>query len=129
MEKPCCRRFILEIAEQIVRNSKSLLKLILQQRMVFDVLAVEVLVPAARTPLAIPARVALAFPKPRPLSHESLSFAGANLPLRWHVLIVVALVVATEDTGHKSGVDHGEKTPLLLACSFDHRVTPTVRRR
>ena len=92
--------------------------------MVFNVLTVEVLVPEARTSLAIPARVALSFPKPQPLSHETPSFADALLLWRWHVLIVVGLVVrGIEETGRNSGVDNGEKTPPLLACSFAHRVT------
>ena len=78
--------------------------------MVFDVLTVDELVPEARTPLAIPARVALSFPKPRPLSHETPSFANAHLSWRWHVLIVVGLVRGGQETGRNSRVGFGEKT-------------------
>jgi len=57
--------------------------------MALDVLAVDVLVPEARTPFAIPARVALAVTKARPLPQESLPWtskrllgAGVNILLR-----------------------------------------------
>ena len=49
------RHFILAIVDQLVRNLKSLFKVAPQQRMFFNVLAVDVLVPEARIPLAIPA--------------------------------------------------------------------------
>ena len=103
--------------------------------MVFDILAIEVLVPEARAPLAIPARVALKFTEPRVLSHETLSFAstpplgdGFNILLRWHVLIVVVLVRATQHAGKKDTMDKHEKLYRLCA-SPDHRATPTARRR
>lgn len=78
-----------------MRNSKSFLELIHQRRTVFGVRAVDVLALEARTPLAIPARVAVSFTEARLLPHESLSWTatralgvGVNI-LRCHVFVVV----------------------------------------
>ena len=95
--------------------------------MVFDVLTVDELVPEARTPLAIPARVALSFLN-RGRSRTKPLLSRTRTSWRWHVLIVVGLVRGGQETGRNSRVGFGEKTTPLLACSFDHRVAPTVRR-